>query len=322
VARSLVRALGAWWAALVLIGCTASSPSPSPTSAAVVASSPPVATPAPTLPPATATPAPTLPPTPVEHLTETIDLARFSAPTTVDNPWFPLKPGQRWTFTGAATIDGERLSRKVVLTVTDLTKEVAGVRSIIAYEVDYTDGEAEEAELVFWAQDDDGVVWRMGEYPEVMEDGKIVETPAWIHGLDGALAGIAMPADPQPYTPSFAEGWGPAVEWNDRGRIFEVGSETCVKEGCYKDVLVIDEFSRDEPDAHQLKYYAQGVGGVRVGWAGANEEEREELELVDFETLSPAALGRVRAQVLEEDARGVKLNPNVYGKLPPAVPAG
>jgi hypothetical protein len=130
-----------------------------------------------------------------------------------------------------------------------------------------------------------------------------------------------MPADPQPYTPSFAEGWGPAVEWNDRGRVFEVGSETCVKEGCFKDVLVIDEFSRDEPDAHQLKYYAQGVVGVRVGWAGANEEEREELELVKFETLSPAALARVRQTVLEEDARGVKLSPNVYAKLPPAVPA-
>ena len=40
----------------------------------------------------------------------------------------------------AATIDGERLSRKVVLTITDLTKEISGVRSLVAYEVDYTDG--------------------------------------------------------------------------------------------------------------------------------------------------------------------------------------
>jgi len=34
-----------------------------------------------------------------------------------------------------------------------------------------------------------------------------------------------------------------------------------------------------------------------------------------------AALARVRATVLEEDARGAKLSPNVYAKLPPAVPA-
>jgi hypothetical protein len=301
-------------------GCAAAAPSPVQTAPPVTA----MATPAPTaVPTAAATPAPTLPPTAVEHLTETIDLAKFSAPTTVDNPWFPLVPGQRWTFTGAATIDGERLSRKVVLTVTNLTKEISGVNSVVAYEVDYTDGVLGEAEIVLWAQDDDGEVWRMGEYPEVYEDGKLVETPVWIHGFEDALAGIAMQPDPKPYTPSYAQGWGPAVEWNDRGRVFEVGSETCVKVGCYTDVLVIDEFSRDEPDAHQLKYYAKGVGNVRVGWAGAREGEKEVLELVKFETLSAAALGRVDATALVQDGRGYETSPDVYGKTPPAVaPAG
>ena len=300
--------------------CGAAAPSAWSTPPPVKASPTPAATTA-------ATPAPTAAPTPeptqAEHLTETIDLAKFSASTKVDNPWFPLVPGQRLTYTGGATIDGERLSRKVVLTITDLTKEISGVRSVVAYEVDYTDGVLGEAEIVLWAQDDDGEVWRMGEYPEVYEDGKLVETPVWIHGFEEALAGIAMQPDPQPYTPSYAEGWGPAVEWNDRGRVFEMGSETCVKVGCYKDVLVIDEFSRDEPDAHQLKYYAKGVGGVRVGWAGAREEEKEVLELVEIDTLSAAALANVRKTVLAQDARGYKTSPNVYGKTPPAVaPAG
>ena len=313
------RALAIIGACFVLAACTAGPPGPSPTKIAAVQSVAPVQTPGTTLAPrATTAPAPTLPQTGVEHLTESIDLTKFSAPTTVDDPWFPLVPGQRMTYTGAATVDGERVARKVVLTITDLTKEVAGVMSVVAFEVDYTDGDLGESEIVLWAQDDDGVVWRMGEYPEVYEDGKLVEAPVWIHGLDGALAGIAMPADPEPYTPSFAEGWGPAVEWNDRGRVFEVGSETCVKLGCYKDVLVIDEFSRDEPDAHQLKYYAQGIGNVRVGWAGAREEEREELELVKLETLSPAALARVREDVLAQDVRGVRTSPKVYAQLPPA----
>ena len=287
-------------------GTTAQPAPPTPTSASTTA-----ATTAPTAP---ATAAPTPEPTQAEHLTETIDLAKFTNSTTVDNEWFPLVPGRRWTFTGAATIDRERLSRKVVLTVTDLTKTISGVRSVVAYEVDYTDGALGEAEIVLWAQDDDGVVWRIGEYPEVYEEGKLVETPVWIHGLDDALAGIAMQSDPKPYTPSYAEGWGPAVEWNDRGRVFEVGSETCVKVGCYKDVLVIDEFSRDSPDAHQLKYYAKGVGGVRVGWAGAREEEQEALELVKIETLAPDALVKLRATVLAQDARGYVKSPNVYGK--------
>jgi hypothetical protein len=53
------------------------------------------------------------------------------------------------------------------------------------------------------------------------------------------------------------------------------------------------------------------------------EEEREVLELTKLETLSAAAQGRVRAQVLAQDARGYQTSPNVYGKTPPIVaPAG
>jgi hypothetical protein len=34
---------------------------------------------------------------------------------------------------------------------------------------------------------------------------------------------------------------------------------------CYDEVLVIEEFERNKPGAFQLKYYAPGVGDVRVG---------------------------------------------------------
>jgi hypothetical protein len=314
------RALVLLSAAFLCSACAAATPSASSTPAAVPETPAPTAAPTDTPTPTTA---PTPEPTPGEDAIVAIDLTKFSDPTTIDNAYFPLMPWQRRTFTGAATIDGERLSRKVVLTVTDLTKEISGVKSVVGYEVDYTDGVLGEAEIVLWAQDDDGVVWRMGEYPEVIEDGELVETPVWIHGLDEALAGIAMQADPQVGTPSYAQGWGPKVGWNDRGRVFEVGSKTCVRAGCYEDVIIIDEFNPDEPDAHQLKYFAKGVGGVRVGWAGTLEEEREVLELIKLETLSVAAQGRVREQVLAQDARGYKISPNVYGKTPPIVaPAG
>jgi hypothetical protein len=249
-----------------------------------------------------------------------IDLANFSDPATVTNTWFPLTPGTRWTWDGSATIDGERLARRVVFTVTDVTKVISGVRTIVGYDIDYTDGVLEEAEVALWAQDNDGVVWHLGQYPEVYEDGEIVETPVWIHGFAGAKAGISMKAEPEPFAPSYSQGWGPDVGWNDRARVFEMGSVTCVPILCYEDVLVIDEFSRDEPDAHQLKYYARGVGGVRVGWAGANEEEQEVLELVKFELLSPAAMAEVRDLVLAHDARGYETSPGVYGLTPRAEP--
>ncbi|HEV3399258.1 MAG TPA: response regulator transcription factor, partial [Actinomycetes bacterium] len=64
--------------------------------------------------------------------------------------------------------------------------------------------------------------------------------------------------------------------------------ETCVAVGCYKDVLVTDEFALDEPEARQLKYYAPGVGNVRVGWMG-RDEEQEVLSLVTLTRLDAGA---------------------------------
>jgi hypothetical protein len=312
------RALVVLSAIFLCSACAAATPAASPTAPQATAT--PAVTPAPT---ATPTQAPTPEPTPGESLTATIDLTKFSDPTTVDNGWFPLVPGTRFTWEGAATVDGERLERKVVFTVTDLTKEISGVKTVVGYDLDYTDGTLEEAEIALWAQDDDGYVWHFGQYPEVFEEGKVVETPAWIHGLEDALAGISMKPEPEPFAPSYSQGWGPAVGWNDRAKVFETGSKTCVPVACYEDVLIIDEFSRDEPDAHQLKYYARGVGNVRVGWAGSLEEEKEVLVLTKLEHLSAEAFAKVRAAVLAQDARGYKNSPNVYGETPPIVaPAG
>ena len=301
---------------LIASACTADpgdAPTPWTEGSAAPPTTAPTATPAPT-----PTPDPTPTPTPTESLTETIDLAKFSNPTVVDNEWFPLVPGTRFTWEGGATVDGERLSRKVVFTVTDLTKVVAGVETVVGYDLDYTDGVLEELEIALWAQDDDGVVWHFGQYPEVWEDEEIVETPAWIHGVQDALAGISMKNPPDPFGPSYSQGWGPAVSWNDRAKVFEMGSETCVPAGCYTDVLVIDEFAEDEPDAHQLKYYASGVGNVRVGWAGSNEEEREELELIKIEMLTPEQLAEVRKTVLAQDARAFENVPEVWAGTEPA----
>ena len=47
---------------------------------------------------------------------------------------------------------------------------------------------------------------------------------------------------------------------------------------CFEDVLVIDEFNVEEVNAHQLKYFARGVGNILVDWSG-DDETQEELEL-------------------------------------------
>jgi len=205
-----------------------------------------------------------------------------------------------------------------LITTTDLTKVIDGIRTVVNYELDYDSGELVEAELAFFAQDDDGAVWLIGEYPEEYEDGEFVEAPAWLAGSEGAKAGIMMQPEPALATPSYSEGWGPKVGWTDRGRVFETGSETCVPFGCYHGVLVIDEFNRDEPDAHQLKYYASGVGNVRVGWAGAKEEQQETLQLVKLVHFAPDALARERAAALVVERHAYVRSKDLYGKTEPA----
>jgi hypothetical protein len=90
-----------------------------------------------------------------------------------------------------------------------------------------------------------------------------------------------------------------------------MGQETCVPVDCYKDVLVMAESSLDEVDAFQLKYYARGVGNVRVGWRG-EDATQEELELVSFVQLSPEALAEIRAEALALEQHAYEISQEVY----------
>jgi hypothetical protein len=213
--------------------------------------------------------------------------------------------------------EAEEIPHRIEFTVTDLTKEIAGVRAVVAWVEDYSDDQLVEAELAFYAQDNDGNVWYLGEYPEEYEDGEFAEASAWIAGLEDARAGIKMKAEPQLGTPAYFQGWAPAVEWTDYGQVDQMAQETCVAVDCYQDVLVSAESSLEETGAFQLKYYAPGVGNVRVGWRGADATQ-EELELVDLVQLSPEALAEARAQALALEKHAYEVSPDVYGQTPPA----
>jgi hypothetical protein len=228
-----------------------------------------------------------------------------------------MQPGTRWVHEGSAVDDeGNSFIRRIEFTVTDLTKEIAGVQTVAAWIVDYNDGEVVERELAFYAQDNDGNVWYFGEYPEEYEGGEFVKAAPWIHGLEDARAGIKMVKDPQPGIPSYYQGWGPAVEWSDYGQVDEIGAETCVPVDCYADVLVIAESSLGEVDAYQLKYYAPNVGEVRVGWRG-EDATQEELELIELVQLSPEELAEVRDLALELEANAYEISDEVYGQTAP-----
>jgi hypothetical protein len=59
--------------------------------------------------------------------------ASFDRSTIVDNPWLPLKPGRMLVFEGTTFEDGASISHRLVSTVTDLVKPVAGVRNVVVW---------------------------------------------------------------------------------------------------------------------------------------------------------------------------------------------
>lgn len=300
--------------ALVVGGCLPPAPQ------ARVTPAPPTASPSPSAEVAAETSRPTAEPAPGggEEISETLPRDRFGAPTAIDNPWLPLVAGTQTVFDGEMTVDGVRIAHSITSTVTDLVKVVDGIETVVVYEVDVVAGEVAEAEIAFFAQDDDGTVWLMGEYPEEYQAGVLVDAPAWLSGLQGAAAGILITGDPKITEPSHSQGFGPAVDFYDRARVFETDSRTCVPLRCYDGILVMNEYNPNEPDAHQLKYYASGVGVVRVGWAGALEQSQEVLELVERRVLSSDALAVIRAAALALEAHAYEVSPDVYGKTTPA----
>ncbi|MEU2236166.1 hypothetical protein ACH4A8_13125 [Streptomyces vietnamensis] len=242
---------------------------------------------------------------------------RFPASPRVTNTFLPLKPGTRLVLTG--DVAGE--DHTVVTTVTDLTKVIDGVRTVVVFDQDLNGKKVQESELAFFAQDWRGTVWRLGEYPEIYENGKLVGAPdTWISGVQGAKAGIAMLARPRVGTPTYTEGLAPEIDFLDCSTVVQTGQSVCVPVGCFDDVLVTDEFAPLDPEGgHQLKSYAPHVGNIKVEPVG--EENPETLALTEFTRLTPKELAAVDKEVLKQDKRGYRISPDVYGTTPPAEPA-
>jgi hypothetical protein len=245
--------------------------------------------------------------------------ADFPRVPRIDNPWFPLVPGARSVLSGTVLDEeGQLHPHKVISTVSAVTKVLHGVATLVVFERDYEDGQLQEAELAFVAQDKRGVVWNVGEYPEEYEDGEFAGAPStWIAGVDGARAGVSMLAKPSPGRRAYLQGLAPSVEFRDCAKVLRLGQRVCVRTGCFRNALVVDEWAPLEPEeGHQLKYYGHGVGVIRAGAVGGANQEV--LTLTSRTTLSRAALRAIDKRVLAQDRRGYRVSRDVYRHTPRA----
>jgi len=202
----------------------------------------------------------------------TMDPADFVA--TIDNPYLPLRPGARWVYEGE-TEDG---LERIEVTVLDERRLVIGIEAVVVRDTVTVDGEVVEDTWDWFAQDRDGNVWYLGEDTAEYENGEIVShAGAWEAGVDGAVPGIVMLAEPavgdayrQEYYPGEAE---------DLAEVARIGVAEEVAYGSFDDLLVTTEWNPLEPDVVEEKYYAEGIGVVLEVMVRGGDER---IELVEF----------------------------------------
>jgi len=211
-----------------------------------------------------------------------LDPADFT--TEIDNTYWPMEPGTRWTY---RELDSDGAAFTVDVTVTSETKSIAnGIEARVVRDTVRQDGEIVEDTFDWYAQDAAGAIWYLGEDTAEFEDGELVSRGGSFEaGVDGALPGIAVPADPEPgmeYRQEYAAG-----EAEDNGAVLSVDELVEVPYGRFDGALLTRDTDALEPDVAELKLYAPGVGPVlTLDISGGSGRE----ELLDVTTV-PAGTG-------------------------------
>jgi hypothetical protein len=200
--------------------------------------------------------------------TPSFDPAAFVHP--VDNPWFPLMPGLVTRLRGVD--DGDQM--REVVKVTTHTKTILGVRATVFSDVlRRADGSLAEKTHDWYAADDEGNVWYLGEDTATYDEHGQVESHegSWEAGKRGAQPGVLVPADAGTTSsatrPEFAKGRAEDQSWfvQHLGKLRSHGHR-------FHDVVRSLEWSRLEPGVISQKFYAAGLGIIAEHDLSGGEE--------------------------------------------------
>ena len=187
-----------------------------------------------------------------------LDPADFT--TEIDNPYWPMAPGTKWVY---RETDAEGNEQRVVVTVTNQTREVMGIEARVVHDLVTEGGVPVEDTHDWYAQDADGNVWYLGEDTKEYEDGKVVSTAgSWEAGVDGAQPGIAVPGAPEvglTYRQEYYAG-----EAEDAAAVLSLDEQVEAPLGRYTGVLMTKDYTPLQPEILEYKFYARGIGPVVV----------------------------------------------------------
>ena len=279
--------------ALAVAACTPVAPSTAPTAIAATPAPPTTAATAP--PTAAVTPAPTAAfarnPAPfVDGAPYEVSIVPAAFVEGISNPFLPFVRGASFVFDGDEHVEVKVLPE---------TKQILGVAATVVSDKVFQDGELIEDTLDYYAQDVDGNVWYFGEKTAEYENGVVSSTAgSWEGGVDGALPGIVMLADPHvgdQYRQEFYAG-----EAEDLGAVTALGGSVTVPAGSWSgaDVVVTEEWTPLEPDVREQKTYGRGAGIVETRTIkGGNEVDTLTSLTIPGQVGATSSLGPAEALV-------------------------
>lgn len=189
-----------------------------------------------------------------------IDPADFEDTNLAGNSFFPMTPGLTYVYEGE---NEEGVPVRIEEEYTDQTKSIMGITCAVVIFKEYEDGALVEETSDWYAQDEQGNVWYFGEDSKDIEGGQVVSTEgSWEAGVDGALPGILMFAEPVEgtwYRQEYYEG-----EAEDVGQVLSLSATVTVPYGTYNNCLQTAEWTPLEPGIVEHKFYASGVGLVKA----------------------------------------------------------
>jgi hypothetical protein len=198
-------------------------------------------------------------------------LPDFSAATfsslQIDNPYFPLVPGTTFAYDGVKTDPdtGEVENEEIIVEVLNQTRTVAGIEARVVRDRVWLEGLLIEDTFDWYAQDDNGHVWYLGENVtdyEYDDDRNLIRTShpgAWETGVDGALPGYIMEASPQVDDHYYQEFYAGVAE--DRARVMGIGEMHTIPLGSFDGILRTRDFTTDV-ETYGEKFYAPRVGTI------------------------------------------------------------
>jgi len=193
----------------------------------------------------------------------------------IPNPYFPLVPGTVWSYSAD---NGETESAAVLSAPTvhcAFPKTVAGVVVFVVQDKVFDESNQLIEDTCDWyAPDNEGNVWYLGEDAQQLDSGVVVGTEgSWEGGVSGAQPGIIMEASPRrgdKYRQEFAAGVA-----EDVGQVVGLHKSVSVPAGDFEECVKTLDSSRLAPGDREQKYYCPDVGLVLEvtpkGGRGRNE---------------------------------------------------